>query len=405
MEKSANEPPPPPRKLPVDKLPVIGRTHLWLLGSFLLLSSAILLWSYFGSLPLVISGRGIIMHQRGGFTVEAILGGIVRKINVKMHQEVEEGDVITEIYDPKEEIKLSLAQDNVAQLKERFSQLQVNIEKEAEAIRKSITTEIQANDAAIEEKNKNLVKLNEDLEKKRDVLAKALISSEQFRAAEQMISQANLEIEALKVANEGLKAKLLKGHRTEEIKLGLTEIFQAESLRDMLKSSLDYAKTRSPHPGIVLDLFINIDDHVKTGQPLAWLDTRDSPDNPLLIYAYFPIEQAKSITVGQRVSIQVTSQTIAGVVTSASQHAISSESLLRRYQSKTLGEYLKGGAPEVVEVTITPDALPDKSRNKITSGTIVQIDATLENIRPIYYVLPLERFTRYTNPNNPANLN
>lgn len=79
----------------LDQLLHVVRPKGWvaLIGVIIFLA-ALVTWSIFGSIPIEVVGRGIILTENGLFGITAIQEGIVTSIPVKIGQWVEQDDVI-----------------------------------------------------------------------------------------------------------------------------------------------------------------------------------------------------------------------------------------------------------------------------------------------------------------------
>lgn len=277
----------------LDNLLVVVTRKAWItLISLLILAFAVILWAIFGSIPITLEGRGIVMNPQGLMVnIPAEWEGTVRQVDVKAGDSIEKGSKIAEIFDFRQE----------------------------------------------------------------------------------------------------LKAKKDKETRSS------------------------YYSVYSPYSGHVLEVLTSIGDRVVVGSPLVWIEYFSEEKALHFFYGYFPIEQGKRIIVGMKVDIELSSVNsqeyghLMGTVKAVSDYAVSKESIIKMVHSKELTDYLAWGTQAVVEVLIdvkrTPGALPgtpeeyEWSSGKIpgvviTSGTVCKINAIVERVRPIYYILPLSSFKR-----------
>lgn len=359
-------------------------------------------WAFFGSLPVKVDGRGIFMSQEGGFTVQTMLEGIVKNIYVAPGDVIKAGDLITEIDDPRENLKLRDAEYKVDNLTEELAAFRKAVNIEAAAIQAGLQSELNAKNFAVQQKEMGLASLSEDLEKKKALFKEGLISASALRDQELRVIQENIEIETIKAAAEGIKANLLKQYRAEEIKQKEQSLQQATEVRDLLRTNINYSKVYAPNDGKVLEIFINVGDRVLPGQSLLWIEPPFDKANPLLVYGYFPIEEGKRIALNQEVKISLGSGFLLGHVKEISQYAVTSENLLRLFHSKALEQYLTSGSNAVIHVMIDPELggkpenkggyIIDEEGSEINSGTVAKLQAIVERIRPIYYLLPIKQF-------------
>lgn len=127
---------------------------------------------------------------------------------------------------------------------------------------------------------------------------------------------------------------------------------------------------------------------------------------PILFYAYFPVEQGKSIKPGSIAYIALSTLDpqeygyLIGRAVEISNFPVSDENLERLFHNKELVEYLAPGNLPVVQAIFELELDPTTQYYKwtstkhppspITSGTVGTAHITLHRIRPIYYMLPLE---------------
>lgn len=389
----------------LDSLLVVVNPAYWIaLGGLYFILAIIIAWAFFGSIPLIAKGKGIFMTQQGGTTVQALLEGIVQRIHVSPGDFVSKGTLIAEIFDPKEDLKYRTSQIKVENLTKNLEQLQAEVKAEREAARSSVEKEIAAKEFTIQQKELRVKTLTEDIEKKQQLLIEGIISAALLREDETKLIQENIDIENAKAGIETLKSSLVKGTREEEIKGKIQEMLKATEERDLLRTSLESSKIYAPIDGEILELYMNIGDLVTLGKALVWMETPPSDKNPLVVYGYFPVENAKDLKKGQSVEIIISKDTkLQGSLDKVSLYPISSETLLRTFHSKALEEYLTSGENAAVYAMIdlkrdssgqlVMQLFGGKSKiHEISVGTVCVVQAITSRVRPIYYLLPIEQF-------------
>ena len=171
----------------------------------------------------------------------------------------------------------------------------------------------------------------------------------------------------------------------------------------------------SPTDGQILEVWVNEGEPLTEGAPVIWIENAVSPVSPeqketFLIYGYFPIESGKRLRLNTRIEITVPSVnvnkygTLEGRVKSVSLFAVSKENILQEIPNKNLIDYLTQQAPSVVKVVIEPLSRDPKKPFKwewtsgltpeepLSTGTLVRLEAIVERVRPIYYLLPVADF-------------
>lgn len=374
---------------------------LWVaLACLIFLTLSAIVWAFVGSIPIYVEGKGIFMSYEGGFTVQALNDGIVQELFVKQGDRIKKGDLLANIFNPKEELSFKASEIKVANLIRDYAILQKEIEIEAQANKESIESELAAKNFSIQQKQLNLTSQKEDLEKKHSLFKEGLISASVLRDEDAKFIQGNIDLETEKAAVVGLKTKLAKSYRTDDLKLKEQELFKAQEERDLLKNNLQFSKIYAPANGHVLEVYVNTGDLVVPGKTLIWLEHLINPDNPLEVYGYFDVDSAKGLYIGQKVKINTIKVSIPGVIREISQYAISSDTISRIFHSSAFEQFLTGGAKAVLSVRITPELssieeleidIEDPS-SEISTGTVCTIQALAKRIKPIYILIPLTRF-------------
>lgn len=121
------------------------------------------------------------------------------------------------------------------------------------------------------------------------------------------------------------------------------------------------------------------------------------------IYSYFPVEKGQQMTSETPIQIQINSLNlqkygyIIGKIQNISQHPITKDTIIKRVHSQELANYLADNHQLLVEIMIEPLIDPStnsyiwtssqKHTEKMTTGTLVKLKATLLEVRPIDYIL------------------
>ncbi len=321
----------------LDNLLVVATPKAWAaLLSVMGAIAAVLVWAIYGSIPISVEGRGILMNPKGQlFSVQSPMRGTVKAIEVKEGSKVHIGSPIAEIFDPQQAIKLKIASRQIAAWTKELTRLKGGAQ---------------------------------------GALQDSTVSAENALA---------------QVAGE-------------------KHLFQFQGEQELLKALSALNQVRSSANGTVLELLVNLGDHVEEGTPLASLEYLSQGAAHYIFYGYFPIEKGKSILPGTAMHMEISTVDfqqygyLLGTVTEVSHYAVSKESVYRNIHNKELAEYLMGNGSAVIQVMVEPqiDPLTGKyhwtsGRNPpsaLSTGTICKMQAILERIRPIYYLLPLSEF-------------
>lgn len=166
------------------------------------------------------------------------------------------------------------------------------------------------------------------------------------------------------------------------------------------------SKIASDFKGQILEVMVKPGDFIQEGSDLLWMElSSPDPKNKAVIYGYFPIHSAKRLSVNTPVVMNIPSVNrnkygaIQGKVKSISLYAESKESLLNEVQNKALVDYLIADNPAVIKVIIEPYYQEGyfiwtsglNPPEAASTGTVGTIDAVVEKVTPLYYLIPLSQ--------------
>jgi membrane fusion protein (multidrug efflux system) len=270
--------------------------------------------------------------------VSARVAGQVAKVYVDENQVVKEGDLIAEL-DPSDykvavenaEAALASAQANAAAANVNVPITTVNTGSNLNAADANVTGShaavVQAEEQ-LEAARANNIKAQADLERYRPLVAKDVISKQQFDAA---VAAADAARHSEEAAREGVR---VARERETQAKAGLkfaqtapeqvavqsararqaqAMVQQAQAQLDMARLNLSYTKIVAPAAGIITRKSVEINQNVAPGQNLMMLVSLEG----LWVTANFKETQLRHMFAGQAVEIDVdsTGKTYHGKVT------------------------------------------------------------------------------------------
>jgi len=394
----------------LDNLLVIVPSRAWLaLVCLVILSLIVLAWAFLGSIAIKVQGRGIVMNQEGRLiTVQAKVGGTIREIYVKAGEKVKKDQLLADLFDAEEELKLIKARLKVENLTRDLTLLKEEISKEYEAQSIAQESDLEAKKFSIEQLKTKVAELEEEQKSQSKLHNEGLISGTVLRDTNEKLSNAKIELETTKASIATLQYNIAKGYRTEEIKHKEQDLFEAIEAKDLLETKLPYQKVYSPADGTILGLLASQGDLIQPGTSIVWMEYASEAPTSYMIYGFFPVEKGKRILPGQQMQISlstVESQEygyLLGTVQEVSDYAVSKDSIAKVIHNKELVDYLAGDVSAVFQVLITPDKNPSTGAYKwtsnkippvpITTGTVGNLQAIVKRIRPIYFIIPLDRF-------------
>lgn len=376
--------------------PLIG-LGLWLRGNPAASAPA-------SSLPSVINGKGILMNQVGRlFTLNTRVDGVVKNINVQMGDFVKKEQVVVEILDHQYEIKLASALAREEEAKRDLEILKKDIALEGTALQKSYQQQLNTDEYTIEQQDKKIEHISEDLAKKKLLLEQKLVSFATVRDVEDQLSAAKVERESMKASVADLRYNLTRGYRKEDLKAKQDEHIAALVDLNLLKFQKKYYQVKSPYDGYVLELQVGPGYVVNRGQSLVVMERCNGTIEEcfkgnvhLLVFSFISIDQGKLIAIGDRADIAVSSVdsvkygTLAGKVTQVTRFPVSFESIVQLLFNRDLVTYLVGTAGPVFVATIEPDVDPATKNYQwssglqppypLTSGTVCNVTITPSKI-------------------------
>ena len=373
---------------------------------------ALLLWLFFGSLPLTIDGRGIIMNRKGLFTIEAKADGIVKQIFVKQGNFVDKGQLVMRLSDPEEEKKYDASLIKVKNLENDVAQLQEQIQKELLAQRESIQQQILAAEASITDLEASIVQLKKELELKEKLYEQHLIGLNDVHETKQLLSQRMIAVEMTKGTLATLEASLTKSYREQELLGKKRDLLQAKQQSELLKLSMHYLDVISPNSGTVLEVLSNYGERTTTGSPLIRLEYGKADKQNYLFYAYIPAEYGKQVRTGIQVEVELSTVraeeygAILGNVIEVSSYPVSREYIGNIIQNEGLVDYLIDGNKAVTQIVIEPILDPATPSGfkwtsgkgppiKISTGTVCLVKGIVGREAPVFYLFSLWRIERF----------
>jgi membrane fusion protein (multidrug efflux system) len=284
--------------------------------------------------------------------VSARINGHVAKVDVQENQVVNAGDVIAEL-DPSDyqiavenaEAALATAQANAAAANVAVPITSANAGSNLRSADADVMgtragveqaeKQLQAAHARVAQAQANATKAQADLERYKPLVAKDVISKQQFDAA---VAAADASRAALADAQAGQEAaadgvRVAHERETQSLamqkyaqtapqqvqaqsaraKAALAQVQQAQAQLDQAKLNLSYTKIVAPAAGIVTRKSVEVNQNVAAGQNLMMLVSLDD----LWVTANFKETQLKHMQAGQTAEIQVdaTGKTYHGKVT------------------------------------------------------------------------------------------
>jgi membrane fusion protein (multidrug efflux system) len=284
--------------------------------------------------------------------VSARINGHVAKVDVDENQVVKQGDVIAELDPSDYQVAVENAQAALASAQANAAAANVNVPlttvntgsnlrsadadvNGAQASVQQAQGQLEAAHAKVAQAQANYTKAQADLERYKPLVAKDVISKQQWDAAvaaadanKAALADARANEQAagdgVRVARErAAQAQALQRYaqtgpqqvaaQSARAKQALAQVAQAQAQLDQAKLNLSYTRIVAPAAGIVTRKSVEIDQNVAAGQNMLTLVSLED----LWVTANFKETQLKHMNAGQPVEIEVdsTGKTYKGKVT------------------------------------------------------------------------------------------
>jgi len=382
-----------------------------------------LLWSIFGHIPVTAEAPGLLTYPRRVVPFQAPAGGQVMALEVRVGEPGKKGQLLGRIDQPETRQAMAQERARLADLKRRHTQLgglrtqKHELEKQAIEQKREILQQRTASSGAMMRVQARLVEtlrkrqINTKRLEKRDLISKAqLLESkrELIKAEERLhqllntISDYRADLKVLDIEHARLAQQEAESESGSMLEIEESERHIARH-EEALRSR---GEVISEHDGRVLEIAAGTGQIVGEGQRLGSLEA-EVPGGLLNVVGYFPIQDGKRLTPGMAVRITPSTVqrerhgSILGTITEVSRFPVSLAAVTSMVGNAEIAQALiRQGSKiealvELVMVTGTPSGYrwtsepgPDLS---ISVGTTVTLRATVEERRPISYVIPILR--------------
>ena len=345
--------------------------------------------------------------------ISSRINGTAIKINVDENQFVTKGTVIAELDPADYQVAVENAQAAVASAQAAAAAANVNVPitsvntgstlrsagadvSGSHAAVVQAQRQVESAQAKVAEAQANNIKANQDLERYKPLVAKDVISKQQFDAAVAqadatkaslvdaqaavLAAQQQVQVSqdkerqsqaSFKTAETGPQQVAVQSARAKQ---ALAEVEKAQAQLDQAKLNLSYTKIVAPANGIVTRKSLELNQNVSSGQNLLTLVSLDD----LWVTANFKETQLKHIATGQPVEISVdaTGKTYKGKVT---QIGGATGSVLSLFPPENAtGNYVKVVQRVPVRIDFTDLADEDKDHN-LRPGLSVEPTVRVKN--------------------------
>jgi HlyD family secretion protein len=380
-------------------------------------------WCVLGNLPTAVTGRGVLVRPRRVVPVQALVGGRVESINVRVGDSVQSGQVIArldqselrrKLEDDRKSLEALLAQ---AQLKASTQNQHVGLQLQQDQLERHF---LEVQRQSLQQELDNAVALEPLLKRRLDSLKKLKESGLIAEASQEyVVGELNYRDNNEKISESGARLQQIDGQlkqldtrfvalEKENLEAATARENQIRDLRSRIAlTELQVAKSGeivSEYRGYVSETFATAGEVLGAGGRLLSLDIED-PATPPISLSYFPVKDGKRIQAGMRVQVtpdSVQRQRFGGIV--AKVISVTPLPVTKEGAANTIGnpdlvrDIMGEGA--YIEVTAQLEADPrtfsgyhwSSSKGpelKMTSGLTTQARVTVEGRAPITYIFPI----------------
>lgn len=386
----------------------------WLMmGATGLLVASALVWSLIATVPIKVTGQGILISPGGVLAIASEHGGRIVRLLVHPGQAVSAGQVIAQIEQPDLRQEVETAKRELAELehqKRQIVEFQGRDMKVQLALLAQKKRDLQQQMVHIEDR---IHWLNERAANEAILLEKKIIDRQRFINTK---IDLNTALEA-----RGKAASDLKQIERDETSLTIgkeRELLDKEMALGTVQRKIEAAEQKlarqsvvvSPYAGDVVEAKVNAGDVVERGAALLSVlparvsDLAQARGSDLVAVVYVPPNDGKKVRVGMVAQIAPSTVKreeygfIMGRVTSVAEIPSSSEGMMRTLKNQQLVTALSGGgAPfelvlELERDPTTPTGFRWSSSRgpeaEINGGTLTEADVTVRELHLISLAIP-----------------
>jgi HlyD family secretion protein len=391
----------------LDRLVTLTSPRSWLaLIALCLLIGAAVAWSFLGTVPTRISGRGILVALGGSvFDAMAPAAGTVANISVAPGALVKKGDLIAELTQPSAQQSLDHARATLADLKAEQARLTTEFAAEEAAQKANLERQRTALRGIIDSSKQRAAYYDQTVSQLGDLSRAGFVTKQRMQDLVQSRQQAEQDARRAEsdIAKLDADAAQQSDRRTSEANAAQSRVNEAE--RRVGEFEVQLATTTAitaPVAGRVTEIKVSDGAVARPGMPIASIQ---SGEEGLELVLYVPPEHGKRVQPGMTVRIEPATVrkeewgTLLGEVVSISEFPATADGMLAILQNAELvRDFTLGGPPYTARVRLLKAegkagryrwSSGDGPELAVTAGTLAQAGITVREDRPIALVIPL----------------
>lgn len=394
----------------LDQLMRVTSPMGWLafIGAGIIIASA-LVWSIFGSIPIKVTGKGIMIRRGGVMNVSATASGQLVSFRLQPGDLVMAGETVAVIAQQELLNELAVTERSWQEKRAAYDEA---LSREAtlapEYKRQANAQQRQNLQATIDADRRKLVWLNEKLQQQQGLLADGLITKQTMLQTQTEIEATNADIRRCQVELTKLSADDLDIDKTERSDLrARREAFEdVDGKLRLLRSKIELGtQIAAPVSGHVLEIKVKEGDILTQGCALFSLEAPETGFTRLAVVVFVPAAEGKLIAESMAANIAPSVAKkeeygfIDGVVAAVSRFPATKEGMMRVLRNESLVSQLAGsGVPLEILVSLQEDSRTVSGYHwsssggyphPLVSGTLCDAEIIVERRRPITLVMPI----------------
>lgn len=396
----------------LDQVMHVTSSAAWVaLTALFALVAAGLVWSFIGTVPVKVTGRGILISPGGVLDVISSSQGRITRFLVVPGDWVESGTVVAHVAQPDIESQVDVARAEAAEAQNQLRRI-MDFQQRERAAQSSFLAQKRAvlaqERSFLEDRLKWLYEreiVDAELTAKGLIARNRVVDTKiEINTTKEKAARAANEIKRLDLEESNLA--LLKEKEQVEQKLKIAGIQRKqETTQDALKRK---GELISPYSGRIVEFKVNAGEVIESGRALFSMLPQANSDRhrtDLVAELYVRPEDGKKVQPGMMVQISPSTVKreeygfMEGTVTDVATIPSTEEGMLRKLKNKQLAQQLSGGgAPFEVAVRLSLDP---RSRNgfkwsssagpetEINPGTLAEGTITVRRVHIIGLLIPL----------------
>ena len=388
---------------------VVTSKRVWLaIAGLGFVIAAIILWGFFGAIPTVVQGGGILLSGRDLYVVEVFTPARITSLDVGIGDRVEVGDVVATLeetsldaqYDAAARELTSLRQQN--KLLDEAEKLQISVSLSTLKTRRTALN-------VVAEKSRNLfVQQQQQVRVQAELFAEGLIAESTYLATQQeaaLLEEKMFTAEAELVTAEATFSDIILQIETAQ-DARETDIVIAEGTVSTLRTKKERELIlRSPVTGRVVEVRSQNKTVVQAGFPLIEIAVEHGDGGELYMIGYVPLHMGKRVKVGMSAQVAPSIAKrdrygyIYGTVESVSEYPVSLAVMVEDLQNEILVSQFQMviGPALRVRVKLETDSKTISGFRwstevgypaPLTPGTESTLGIVVEETRPIDLLVP-----------------